>query len=251
MNFNNKNVLITGGTTGIGLATAKAFIQQGAHVMITGKNVDNLQNAAAEINDIKLKTVVSDTANLTDIDTLEKTIVQSGKKLDVLFLNAGVSKFATIESTSVADFDLQFNINVKGLFFTLQKMIPHLQDGASVVFTSSATSTASHSQLSVYSATKSAIDTIARVAATELAERNIRVNIISPGPIDTPILGKAMSADEAKATQDFYKTGGLIPLKKIGTPEEVAEAVLFLSATTSSFITGASLSIDGGTALRR
>ncbi|MFZ4928091.1 SDR family oxidoreductase [Chryseobacterium sp. Mn2064] len=251
MNFNDKNILITGGSTGIGFATAQAFINAGAYVTITGKNEANLMNAAREINDSKLNTLVSDTASLEDIDVLAEIISKKGKKIDVLFLNAGVSKFASIETTSVADFDLQFNINVRGLFFTLQKMIPYLQEGASVVFTSSATSTGSYSQLSTYSATKSAVDTIARIAATELADRNIRVNVISPGPIDTPILGKAMSKQEAKATQDFYKTGGMIPLKKIGTTEEVANAVLFLSADNSSFITGASLSIDGGVALRR
>jgi NAD(P)-dependent dehydrogenase (short-subunit alcohol dehydrogenase family) len=251
MEFKNKNVLITGGTSGIGLATAKAFINEGANVIVTGKNAENLKNAALEINSPNFTTLLSDTAILSEISALENKIIEIGSKLDVLCLNAGISKFALIEQATEDEFDSQFNVNVKGLYFTLQKMIPHLREGASVVVTSSAVSTGAYANLSIYSATKSAVDTIARIAATELAHRNIRVNIISPGPIDTPILGKAMSAEDAKSTQEFYKTGGLIPMKRIGDAKEVAKAVLYLSSESSSFITGCSLSIDGGVALRR
>jgi NAD(P)-dependent dehydrogenase (short-subunit alcohol dehydrogenase family) len=144
MDFTNKSVVITGGTTGIGLATAKAFINAGATVWITGRSADNLQKAADEINSSNLKTVVSDTSKLADISILEKAVTDSGSKLDVLFLNAGIAVFAPIEQVTEADFDAQFNTNVKGHFFTLQKLLPHLADGASVIFTSSTVATASN-----------------------------------------------------------------------------------------------------------
>jgi NAD(P)-dependent dehydrogenase (short-subunit alcohol dehydrogenase family) len=156
MNFTNKNVVITGGSTGIGLATAKAFISAGASVWITGRNAGNLRKAAAEINNPKLKTVVSDTSNLAGIAVLEKAVAESGSKLDVLFLNAGIAVFTPIEQTTEVDFDAQFNTNVKGHFFTLQKLLPHLANGASVLFTSSINATASSLGASVYSATKGA-----------------------------------------------------------------------------------------------
>ena len=136
MNFTGKNIIITGGTTGIGLATAKAFINAGGNVWITGRNAENLQKAATEIGSPNLKTIVSDTSDLAGIATLEKAVTESGNKLNVLFLNAGIGVFTPIEQVTEADFDAQFNTNVKGHFFTLQKLIPHLADGAAVVFTS-------------------------------------------------------------------------------------------------------------------
>ena len=186
MDFTNKNVLITGGSTGIGWATAKAFISAGANVWITGRNAGNLEKAAEQINSSKLKTVVSDTSKLTEISILENVIAESDTKLDVLFLNAGIGVFTPITQVTEADFDAQFNTNVKGHFFTLQKLIPHLADGASVVFTSSSVATAANLNTSVYSATKGALNKIAQVAANEFAPRKIRVNIVSPGPISTP-----------------------------------------------------------------
>ncbi|RYE18368.1 MAG: SDR family NAD(P)-dependent oxidoreductase, partial [Sphingobacteriaceae bacterium] len=144
MDFTNKNVVITGGTTGIGLATAKAFISAGANVLITGRNAENLQKAAEEISSQKLKTVISDTSNLAGIAVLEKAVTESGNKVDVLFLNAGIAVFAPIEQVTEADFDAQFGTNVKGHFFTLQKLIPHLANGSSVVFTSSTVATAAN-----------------------------------------------------------------------------------------------------------
>lgn len=190
MNFTNKNVVITGGSTGIGFATAKAFINSGARVWITGRNAENLQKASAEINNPNLKTIVSDTSNLAGIAILEKTIADTGNKLDVLFLNAGIATFLPIEQVTEADFDAQFNTNVKGYFFTLQKLLPHLIEGSSVIFTSSTVATASGLNGSVYSATKGAVNKIAQIAANELAERKIRVNIVSPGPVQTPGLEK-------------------------------------------------------------
>jgi len=240
MTFNNKNVVITGGTTGIGLATAKAFINAGANVWITGRSAENLQKATVEINSPRLKTVVSDTSNLADISILEKAIAESGEKLDVLFLNAGIAVFTPIEQATEVDFDAQFNTNVKGHFFTLQKLIPHLANGSAVVFTSSTVATASNSGTSVYSATKGALNKIATIAANELAERKIRVNIISPGPVQTPGLEYAIPA-EAKP-----HLAAATALQRLGDPDEIAKTVLFLASDDASFITGTELIADGG-----
>ncbi len=171
MDFTNKNVLITGGSTGIGFATAKAFIEKGANVFITGKNAGNLAKAATQINSTKLMTIVSDTADVASISALAKTISGTEKKLDVLFLNAAIGKYAPITEVSEEDFDAHFNTNVKGVFFTLQKMIPLLKDGASVLFTSSIVATTSGLNGSVYSATKAAVSSIGRIAANELAPK--------------------------------------------------------------------------------
>ena len=240
MNFTNKNVVITGGTTGIGLATAKAFINAGANVWITGRNAANLQKAAEEINDTKLATVVSDTSKLEEISILETAVAEAGNKVDVLFLNAGIATFEPIEQVTEANFDAQFNTNVKGHFFTLQKLLPHLADGASVVFTSSTVATASNSGASVYSATKGALNRIAKIAANELAERKIRVNIVSPGPILTPGLENAVPA-EAKEY-----LASVTALQRIGDPDEIAKTVLFLASDAASFISGTEIVVDGG-----
>jgi len=240
MDFTNKNVVITGGTTGIGLATAKAFISAGANVWITGRNAANLEKATAEINNPKLFTVVSDTSKIDDIAILEKAVSESGNKLDVLFLNAGIATFEPIANVTEANFDAQFNTNVKGHFFTLQKLLPHLADGASVVFTSSTVATAANSGASVYSATKGALNKIAQIASNELAERKIRVNIVSPGPILTPGLEGAVP-EEAKAY-----LAGATALQRIGDPDEVAKTVLFLASDAASFITGTEIVVDGG-----
>lgn len=240
MNFTNKNVVVTGGSTGIGFSTAKAFIKAGANVLITGRNAKNLEKAAANINSPKLKTVVSDTSNLAGIAILEKAVADSGNPVDVLFLNAGIASFASIEQTTEADFDAQFNTNVKGSFFTLQKLTPHLADGASVVFTSSTVATAASMNTSVYSATKGALNKIAQVAANELAPRKIRVNIVSPGPTQTEGLDGVASA-EAK---DYLAS--TTALQRLGNPNEIANAVLFLASNNASFITGAELLVDGG-----
>ncbi len=240
MDFKNKNVVITGGSTGIGFATTQAFIQSGANVWITSRNAENLQLAAQKINSQKLKTVVSDTSSLLGIEALEKQIVESGNKLDVLFLNAGIATFSTIEQTTEADFDAQFNTNVKGAFFTLQKMIPHLADSASVVFTSSTVATVSMINGSVYSATKGALNKIAKIAANELADRKIRVNIVSPGPTETPGINGAITPE----VKEFFET--IIPVKRLANPDEIAKAVLFLASDNASFITGTELLVDGG-----
>ncbi|WP_454803656.1 SDR family oxidoreductase [Mucilaginibacter phyllosphaerae] len=240
MNFTDKNVVITGGTTGIGLATAKAFINAGANVWITGRNASNLEKAATEINSPQLKTVISDTSKLADITILEKAVLETGKNIDVLFLNAGIAVFAPIEQVTEADFDAQFNTNVKGHFFTLQKLIPYLASGASVLFTSSTVATASNLGASVYSSTKGALNKIAQIAANELAERKIRVNIVSPGPIQTPGLENAVPA-EAKS-----HLAAATAMQRLGDPDEIAKTVLFLASEDASFITGTEIVVDGG-----
>ena len=240
MDFKNKNVVITGGTSGIGLATAKAFISAGANVLITGRNADNLQKASAEINSPNLTTLVADTSKLEEILILEKAVAESGNKLDVLFLNAGIGTFEPIEQVTEANFDAQFNTNVKGHFFTLQKLIPHLADGASVVFTSSTVATAANLGTSIYSATKGALNKIAQIAANELAGRKIRVNIVSPGPIATPGLDSVAHAD----AKDYLASA--TALQRLGDPKEIANTVLFLSSDAASFITGTEIKADGG-----
>ncbi|MFC4209777.1 SDR family oxidoreductase [Pedobacter lithocola] len=240
MDFTNKNIVITGGTTGIGLATAKAFIAAGANVWITGRNAENLHKANTEINNPKLFTVVSDTSKLEGISILEKAVAESGNKLDVLFLNAGIGTFEPIEKVTEANFDSQFNTNVKGHFFTLQKLLPHLADGGSVIFTSSTAATAANAGAIVYSATKGALNKIAQIAANELAGRKIRVNIVSPGPINTPGLDTVIPA-EAKDS-----LAGATALQRLGDPNEIAKTVLFLASDAASFITGTEIIADGG-----
>ncbi|MBD8082369.1 SDR family oxidoreductase [Chryseobacterium caseinilyticum] len=241
MNFKDKNVVITGGSTGIGFATAKAFIEAGANVLITGRSAENLQHAADRIASPKLKTLVSDTSNLSGISILEKYVAESGNKVDVLFLNAGTAVFTPIEQTTEEDFDNQFNTNVKGYYFTLQKMIPYFTEGSSVVFNSSTVATTAQMYGSVYSATKGAVNKIAQIAANELAGRKIRVNIVSPGPTKTEGFDKAVPSLDMQ--NEFANS---VALGRMGDPSEIAKAVLFLASDQASFITGTELLVDGG-----
>lgn len=240
MDFTGKNVIITGGTTGIGLATAKAFINAGANVWITGRSANNLQKASTDINSPKLTTVISDTSKLSDIPVLEQAFAESGSKLDVLFLNAAIGIFEPIEKVTEANFDAQFITNVKGHFFTLQKLLPHLADGASVIFTSSSAATAATLGTSIYSATKGALNKIAQIAANELAARKIRVNLVSPGPIATPGLDSVLPAE----AQAFLAT--TTALQRLGHPDEIAKTVLFLASDAASYISGTEVVADGG-----
>ncbi|WP_286752218.1 MULTISPECIES: SDR family NAD(P)-dependent oxidoreductase [Sphingobacterium] len=244
MNFSDKNVVITGGSAGIGLATAKTFIEKGANVLITGRNTDTLHAASGIINSPKLKTLSSDTSKLADIALLEETVAASGNKVDVLVLNAGIAKQYSIEDTTEEVFDDLYNINVKGLFFTLQKLIPHLSEGASVVLISSGVSVSGYAQMGAYAATKSAVDAIARTAATELADRKIRVNVVAPGLTDTP-MNQQTPADIKNAI------AAAVPLKRIGQAEEIANAIVFLSSNEASYISGSYLAVDGGVTIRR
>lgn len=240
MNFSDKNVVITGGSTGIGFATAQAFIQAGANVWITARSEANLQTAASAISSSKLKTVVADTSSLAGVAVLEQAVAESGQPIHVLLLNAAIGVFAPIEYAAEADFDAMFNTNVKGPYFTLQKLLPHLADGASVLFTSSAAATASNLNSSLYSATKAALNKIAQTAANELAGRKIRVNIVSPGATETEGL-KNLLPEEA-----LGYLASQTALQRLGRPNEIAKTVLFLASDEASFITGAELLVDGG-----
>lgn len=240
MDFTGKNVVITGGSTGIGFATAKAFINAGANVWITGRSEGNLQVAATKINSPKLKTVVADTSNLAGVANLKKVVAESVKTIDVLLLNAAVGVFTPIEHTSEADFDLQFNTNVKGHYFTLQKLIPYLVEGSSVLFTSSSAATAANLNTSVYSATKGALNKIAQIAANELVARKIRVNIVSPGPVETEGLLNLLPKEA------LGYMASITALQRLAQPDEIAKTLLFLASDDASYITGTELHVDGG-----
>lgn len=244
MNFKDKNVIITGGSAGIGLATAKTFIAKGADVLVTGRNTGSLDKASSAINSPKFKTFASDISKQEDIAALEREVSESGKKVDVLVLNAGIAKQFSIEETTEEVFDDLFNINVKGLFFTLQKLIPHLAEGASIILISSGVSVSGYAQMGAYAATKSAVDAIARTAAIELADRKIRVNTVAPGLTDTPM--NQQTPEEIKNA-----IAAAVPLKRIGEAEEIANAIVFLASDEASYISGSYLSVDGGVTIRR
>jgi NAD(P)-dependent dehydrogenase (short-subunit alcohol dehydrogenase family) len=239
MRLIEKNAIICGGTTGIGFATAQAFIEAGANVWITGRTEENLKAASAKINSPKLRTVVADTSNMAGIASLEKAVKESGVPINVLLLNSAIVVVKPIEQTTEADFDEQFNTNVKGHYFTLQKLLPYLADGASVLFTSSASATTASLNTSVYAASKAALNKIAKVAANELAGRKIRVNVVSPGPIATELL---LTVPEEVLNHFASSTA----LQRLGQPEELAKTLLFLASDDASFVTGTELLVDGG-----
>lgn len=244
--LDGKIALVTGGNSGIGLATAKLFKAEGATVIITGRNQERLEAAAREIGDGTIA-IKSDTSKLNDISSLFEEIGKRFKKLDILFANAGVATFGPPESVDEATYDHMMDINVKGLFFTVQKALPLLNDGATIVLTSSTASTAGFANTAIYSASKAAVRSLARTLSADLLDRNIRVNAIAPGPIDTPIFGKLGLPEEAiKATKDGFTE--MVPMKRFGRPEEVADAVLFLSSDASSYILGEELVVGGGMA---
>jgi NAD(P)-dependent dehydrogenase (short-subunit alcohol dehydrogenase family) len=242
--FEGKSAVITGGNSGIGLATAKMFHDEGAKVTISGRDQKTLDAAVATIGPGTLA-VKADVTNLADLDRFFAQAVAKFGKIDVLFANAGIAKFASAADSTEQMFDETFDINVKGLFFTLQKALPHLNENAGIVLTSSVVTSKGNPGSSVYSASKSAIRSLARTFAAELLPRGIRVNVVSPGPICTPILGKSgMPQSGVDAFEDAVKTR--VPMKRLGTPEEVGHAVLFLASGEASYITGVDLNVDGG-----
>lgn len=243
----DKVAVITGGSTGIGLATAKTFLAEGAKVIITGRTQATLDAAAAEINDPNLTAITSDTSKLEDINTLVEKVTTQFGKVDVLFANAGIAWFAPIEASDEAFFDAQFNTNVKGLFFTIQKFLPIFNDGGTIVLNASAVIHKGFINSSVYAATKGAVRSFARTLSAELAPRKIRVNVVSPGPIETPIYGK-MGMTEEQLNGMAAGMIEMVPLKRFGASEEVAKAVLFLASTDSSYIAGEEILVDGGIA---
>jgi NAD(P)-dependent dehydrogenase (short-subunit alcohol dehydrogenase family) len=243
--FQGKTAVITGGNSGIGLATAKLFHDQGANVAISGRDQKPLDEAVKIIGEGALA-VKADVAKLGDIDKLFQQVAAKFGKIDALFANAGVAKFAPVGDTSEQLFDENFDINVKGMFFTLQKALPHLNDGAGIVLNSSVANMKGTPGASVYSATKAAVRSLARSFAGELAERRIRVNVVSPGPIETPIFGRTglPKAEIDKFSEYILATN---QMKRFGRHEEVGHAVLFLASPEASYITGVDLYVDGGT----
>jgi NAD(P)-dependent dehydrogenase (short-subunit alcohol dehydrogenase family) len=243
--LSGKTAVVTGGTSGIGYATAGKLKALGAEVMITGRNPQAVDQAATELGVLG---VVADQANLHDIDRLVDRAKDKFGSVDVLFINAGVAAFAPVEHLSEAQFDTTMNVNFKGAFFTLQKFLPILRDGASVINLSSINAYTGMPNTAVYAASKAALNSLTRTAAFELAPRKIRVNSVNPGPTNTAIFGKLGMPDEA--IQEFASTmQNRIPLKRFGEPEEVANLVAFLASDDSSFMTGGEYNIDGGTNL--
>jgi NAD(P)-dependent dehydrogenase (short-subunit alcohol dehydrogenase family) len=239
----NKAAVVTGGNSGIGYAIAKDFISAGAKVIITGRNQNAVQSAAKEIGATGM---ISDQSILSDIDSLVANVKDQFEKIDILILNAGLYSIVPFESVSEGNFDSMMNTNFKGVFFTLQKFIPILNPGASVIIVSSIGAySAPASAHSIYSATKAAINSLVRSVSYELAPKGIRVNAICPGPIETPIFGKVGLPEEA-LRQMAMAIQTKVPVKRFGTPHDVAKLVSFLSSEDASFITGSEYLIDGG-----
>jgi len=242
----DKVALVTGGNSGIGLATAKLFAAEGAYVFVTGRRQAELDLAVTAIGERAIG-ICADSSNLADLDRVYAKISAEKGRIDVLFANSGTAEFSPLGSITEEHFDKIFAINVKGVLFTVQKALPLLVDGASVILTSSTTSIKGTPAFSVYGATKAAVRNFARNWILDLKDRHIRVNAISPGPILTPGLLNLMETEEKKKDFVDYLTS-TVPLGRMGDPEEVAKAALFLATDASSFINGIELFVDGGVA---
>lgn len=244
--FKNRVVVVTGGSSGIGLAAATAFAAEGASVFITGRRQEALDAAVKQIGGGVIA-IQGDTANLADIDRLYDAVQQRHAQIDVLFANAGGGEMVPLGAISEEHYERTFDTNVKGVLFTVQKALPLLKDGASVILTSSTTSISGTPAFSVYSATKAAVRNFARNWMLDLKDRHIRVNAISPGVTETAGLDELFGgAADARGTKDYL--AGLIPAGRVGQPEEIAKAVLFLASDDASFVNGIELFVDGGLA---
>ena len=247
MKLQNKIAVITGGNSGIGLATAKELKAHGARVIIIGRNKDAVNAAAKEIGGDTLG-ITADVSRVADIEHAMKIIGEKAGHIDVLYVNAGVAKFAPVTDSTEAMFDEMMNINVKGAYFTMQRALPLLADGASVIFTSSSVANFGMPGASIYGAGKAALNNLVKTLALELAAKKIRVNVVSPGPIATPIFGK-MGMDQAAQNEVGAAILKQVPLARFGSSEEIGRAVLFLASSDSSYMTGQELCVDGGMAL--
>ncbi|MDB5036966.1 MAG: short-chain dehydrogenase/reductase family protein [Bacteriovoracaceae bacterium] len=242
--FENKKVLITGGNSGMGFESARHFIREGAKVAITGRNLDGLKRAESELGP-NLIAIQADISDLRGHAALANELRERLGQIDVLFLNAGVGTFAPFEQSTTENFDQTFAINVRGPFFLTQSLLPLLKEGSSILFNASIAAHLGMPTASVYSGSKGALKSIARVLAEELAVKKIRVNILSPGPIDTPIFNRA--GLDPKETENFKKQmAESTPLKRLGTVQEIAALVAFISSPDAGFITGSEFVIDGG-----
>jgi NAD(P)-dependent dehydrogenase (short-subunit alcohol dehydrogenase family) len=241
-----KVALITGGNSGIGLATAKEFVLQGATVVITGRRRDAIDEALKEIGAGAVG-IQGDVGRMADLDRLYAEISSKFGRIDVLFANAGVIALAPFEAVTEEHFDHEFNVNVKGLFFTVQKALPLMKDGSSIILTSSIAHLKALEGHNVYAATKAAVRSFARSWTADLKHRKIRVNCLSPGPVDTPIIEK-MGITQEQFSEFDKAVAALIPLGRLGAASEVARAALFLASEDSSFVTGIDLCVDGGMA---
>jgi NAD(P)-dependent dehydrogenase (short-subunit alcohol dehydrogenase family) len=242
--LDGKTAVVTGATTGIGLAAARRLASEGAHVFITGRRKPEL-DAAVESIGAGVTGVQGDVSVPEDLDRLYDAVRSAGRGVDVLFANAGGGSLATLEKVTEEHFDQTFDINVKGVVFTVQKALPLMSDGASIILPGSTAATSGDEAFGVYAASKAAVRSFARTWANELKTRGIRVNAIAPGPTDTPGIS-GVFPDEQQAAQLKRALAGQVPLGRMGRPEEIADAVLFLASNQSSFITGSNLYVDGG-----
>ena len=239
-----KVAVITGGSSGIGLATARRFIKEGAHVYITGRRQAELDKARAELGS-QVSTVRGDVAELADLDALYKTVAADNRKIDIVVANAGFVEFGFLATATPEHFDKTFNINARGVFFTVQKALPLMNDGGSIILVSSCVHLKGIPQYTVYGATKAALRSWARSWAAELKDRRIRVNTLSPGATDTPIFdAQFKTKEEAGAARKMFAAN--IPLARFGEADELASAAFFLASGESSYVTGADLVVDGG-----
>jgi NAD(P)-dependent dehydrogenase (short-subunit alcohol dehydrogenase family) len=241
-----KIALVTGGNSGIGLATAKQFVNEGAYVFITGRRESELARAVKEIGK-SITGVQGDVSNLGDLDRLFAQIKREKGKLDIVFANAGIAKYAPLGTITEELYDSIFDVNVKGLLFTVQKALPLLPDGAPIILNASIVGSKGFAANSVYSATKAAVRSFARTWTTDLKDRHIRVNAVSPGSTDTPGLSDLLASSEV-GEQRKKMISNTVPLGRFGTPDEIAKAVVFLASDDSSYMTGTELFVDGGIA---
>jgi NAD(P)-dependent dehydrogenase (short-subunit alcohol dehydrogenase family) len=242
--FNNKTILVTGGSSGIGLAAAKAFASEGARVVITGRDAASLDQAKSQIGPDTLA-LVNDAGRLADAKALGAALVAADLRLDAVFLNAGTAKFAAFPDVDEALWDQVFDTNTKGPYFQVQALIPLLNPGASIVINGSINAHIGMPNSSVYAASKAALISLAKTLSAELLPRGVRVNVVSPGPVATPLYGK-LGLDAASLEATAAQIQNQIPLGRFGTPEEIASTVLHLSSPESAFIVGTEITADGG-----
>ena len=239
-----KTAVVTGGGTGIGLATAQRFADEGAHVFISGRRRAELEAAAEAIGSDRATAVVADVSDLADLDRMYEKVRARGRGLDVVFANAGWAAVEELEKTTVEQFDEVFATNVRGTLFTVQKALPLLNDGASVILNASTAADHGTKAFGVYAASKAAVRSLARTWANELIDRGIRVNAVSPGPIDTPGIARAFGDENAPTVKANLAAG--IAIGRMASPEEAAAVVAFLASPQSSFVVGANYYVDGG-----